>query len=371
MGATKKKPKQQKRAAKQEELHLGETPTLAEMVRWYVVHWAPEHLRERTLKARQVQLARAVRELPEYPTSGDIHAWLAGRVRRGELAASSANLWLKTLGAVYRQAKEHKWPLLLIVPAAVKPFPVPKLKPKALEDPEGDWRKCLAACRDVRERAFLSVMRECGLRPGEALGLEPGHVDLGRGVLEVAQQRATTSATPGLLKTDASAGRVKMPPETVELMRQVLADHRARQRGLSAVGTKRQRGAAGARFLFPYYTRHMEDLKARLRAAVPEGFKKREVGERGGEGFHVLRHTFATDLANRGLRTEDLHLLLRHKHMSTTALYVGSIRGREMPVDALERAWAAREAEKSAVLLPGEGAGNTTGSVSDVNTRGK
>jgi integrase len=331
-----KKPKKKPAAGRQEELPLTTQPTLAELVGWYL-DAEKTSLKARTLRGRRNQLNRAVRSLPARPTSGDIRAWLAGRVERREVTGRTANLVLKNLGRVYRLARDLRYPGLLNVVAAVKPFPVVQEKPKALPDPARDWPKCLAACRDVRERAFLSVMRRSGLRPSEALGLEPRHVDLQRGTLAIEQQRGEDSAGIGTLKTDTSKATLKLHPETAELLRQVLADRRAREKGLRPAGEKPRRGHAAATYLFPYYAGELQGLMARLRAAVPEAFQKREVGSRGGAAFHVFRHTFATALANAGMRETDLQLLLRHKSLATTQVYIGAIRGRAMPEDALAK----------------------------------
>jgi integrase len=197
-------------------------------------------------------------------------------------------------------------------------------------------------------------------------------VDLARGTLEIAQHRGEDSARPGPLKTDTSAAVVKLHPEAAELLRQVLALHRAREKGFAVAGEKVKRGEAARRYLFPYYQGELQKLLARLRQAVPEAFKKRDVGGTGGAAFHVFRHTFATALANQGMKETDLQLLLRHKSLSTTQVYIASIRGRAMPEDALQKAWeaeaaaeaAARESEESHTVLPEVGGGKTVGSVS-------
>jgi integrase len=368
------KARQKGRAStRQEELPLTTQPTFKELVAWYL-DAEKTQLRARTLKGRRCALERAVKALSARPTSGDIRAWLAGRVERRELTGSSANLMLKYLGRVYRLARDLRYPGLLNVVAAIKRFPVVKEKPKALPDPARDWPKCLEASRDVRERAFLSVMRRSGLRPGEALALEPRHVDLGRGLVTIEQQRSEDTATAGPLKTDTSAGVVKLHPETLELLRQVLADRRARERGLRPVGERPKRGHAAATYLFPYYSGELGELMVRLRAAVPGAFKKRERGGTGGAAYHVFRHTFATALAGTGMKETDLQLLLRHKSLATTQVYIAAIRGREMPEDALAKAWAAEAAaeaavagEKSQPVLPEARGGNTVGSVASVN----
>ncbi|MFE8599840.1 tyrosine-type recombinase/integrase [Archangium violaceum] len=370
----KRNPKSKSRAAsRQEELPLATQPTFRELVDWYL-DAEKTQLRTRTLKGRRCALELAVKALPARPTSGDIRAWLARRVERREVTGSTANLQLKYLGRVYRLARDLRYPGLLNVVAAIKRFPVVRERPKALPDAARDWPKCLMACKDVRERAFLSVMRRSGLRPGEALALEPRHVDLGRGLLRIEQQRSEDTATAGPLKTDTSAGVVKLHPETLELLRQVLADRRARERGLRPVGEKPKRGHAAATYLFPYFSGTLTELMVRLREAVPEAFTKRQVGGTGGAAFHVFRHTFATALAGAGMREGDLQLLLRHKSLATTQVYISSIRGRELPEDALAKAWAAEAAaeaaaasEQSHTQLPEARAGNTVGSVASVN----
>jgi integrase len=355
MGAKRNPTSRQKGRAgvRQEELPLTTQPTFKELVGWYL-EAQKTHLRGRTLSSRRVMLQNAAAALPARPTTGDIHRWLAGRVERREVQGSTANLTLTVMGTVYRSARDLRYPGLLNVVAAVPRFPEVKLKPKALPDIPRDWPKCLEACEDVREQAFLSVMRRSGLRPSEALALEPRHVDLGKATVTIEKQRDEDHVDVSPLKTDTSAATLSLHPETVELLRKVLAAKRARERGVLPAGEKPRRGAAERRYLFPFYGAELKGLLARLRAAVPGAFAKREVGNTGGAAFHVFRHTFATALANTGMADRDLHVLLRHKHLVTTARYVGSIRGRVQPVDALNKAWAAELAAEEAALAQGQ-----------------
>lgn len=354
-----------KKAAAQEELPLSTQPTFAELVDWYVETEAVR-LRKGTLKGKRCVLLQAQRALPERPTSEDIRKWLAGRVERRELTGSSAKQTLKALGRMYRLARDLRYPGLLNVVARVPSFPVVKQTPKALPSPETDWPKCLAACEDVTEQAYLSVMRRMGLRPGEARALEPRHINLAEGTLSIEQTRHPDVAVPGPLKTDTSAATKRLHPETAELLRQVLAVHRARAKGVRVVGAPERRGEAARRYLFPYFREHEKRLMERLRAAVPEAFTRRERGGRGGAGLHCLRHTFATAADRAGMSQAALQVAMRHKNPATTAVYLDSIRGRREPVEELERVWAEEaareEAARASSRVTSESRGNTTGS---------
>ncbi|MFP2957278.1 site-specific integrase [Myxococcus sp. 1LA] len=344
-------------ASAQRALELGATPTLPELVSWYGAT-VLQHMKPDTQKTVRSHLALAVAALPSRPVGGDIAEWLSGRVAAGEVMPSTANQVRKHLFRIYTVGQQLRWPLLLNAVANVSRIPEPPLAPRGLADPYTTFPALLVAMPDARARAFLSVQRRHGLRMSEALGLEPRHINWSTGKLRVEHQRAPWRSTVSPLKHDTLAATFDMDEETARLLREAARD--AMRSGAVP------RGEAKRRFLFPYYQEHCAPLMARCREVAPDDFPERIVGERGGNAWHVFRHTYGTELANAGLPDREIMVLMRHKNLSSTELYVGSIRGRVMPGAALAKVRElAKEREREAAERLSRGvtkpeAGNTT-----------
>jgi len=143
------------------------------------------------------------------------------------------------LHAVLRRALNQalKWDLIprnvvtLVDPPKVQR---PEIQPWAPEEA----RRFLAEVKGDRLEAIYSVAISCGLRQGEALGLQWQHVDLDNGVIQVREQLQRIDGKLRLadLKTDKSRRAITLPAVTLS----ALHTHRARQ--------ERERQFAGARW---------------------------------------------------------------------------------------------------------------------------
>ena len=234
-------------------------------------------------------------------------------------------------------------------------------KPRLITD--NVMHYCPGCSHGTVHKLVAEVIDEMGLAE-KAVGISPvgcsvfayNYIDIDW--IEAAHGRALAVAT----------AVKRLHPETAELLRRVLAAHRARAKGLRAVGEREQRGESARVFLFPWFRGREDALLARLRAAVPGAFPRKERGSRGGGGLHCLRHTFATAAERAGMSDHALQTALRHKNQATTTLYLDSIRGRREPVEELERVWAEEAAREAAAAegssrVTSTSRGNKTGSV--------
>lgn len=151
-----------------------------------------------------------------------------------------------------------------------------------------------------RERAVFGVLRYCGLRRGELVGLDVGDVVL-------SGQGGAVTVRHG---KGRSLRRVPVPP----LLRPWLAEHRA-----ARVAQLREAGLAGdevevAPLVVGERGRLGDDGVGRLIAGL---------GDRVGVALspHVLRHTYATELRQHGVDQRIIAALLGHAAAGVTDHY--------------------------------------------------
>jgi integrase/recombinase XerD len=147
--------------------------------------------------------------------------------------------------------------------------------------------------RGVRDRAILEVLYATGLRVSELIGLRPGDVDLGLGIV--------TCFGKGRKERIVPMGEAAQ--HWVTRYREQLAP--ASREAASAFLFPNPRGAALSRMgLWSIVRRH----------AVTAGVARTLTP-------HVLRHSFATHLLERGADLRALQAMLGHADISTTQIY--------------------------------------------------
>lgn len=226
---------------------------------------------------------------------GDFRAWLARRARAGTSTASRArNLsGLRSFFHFLDRTGRLHLPALQTVrtPRAAKPLPRP-LTPgqaQALVEADGlspDGPAWVAA----RDRALFTLLYGCGLRLGEALGLN--RADLPRG---------------GVLTVTGKGRKQRQVPVLPAVARALdsylaLCPHHVGAAGPVFVGVR------GRRLDRAVAERQMRDQRARL--GLPNGATP-----------HALRHSFATHLLCEGGDLRAIQELLGHKSLSTTQRY--------------------------------------------------
>lgn len=307
-------------------------PSWPELVRFYDAHHLVRQ-RPGTQKSRRSAFRHSLAHFGAlgvtHPSSEDWSSYLGDRVTGGEIVRATANAHRKYFSHVYDIARdlsaETGWRLLRNPLAAVERWREPLPAPRSMAAPDVTYPLIRDAMPDPIAKAMVSAMRRHGLRLGEALGLEPAHFDLGAGKLRIVQQRAPTCSAPCGLKTDTSAAVLHLHPETAALVVEARRWRLAHPRGASG---RELWGRAGARFAFPFFATRCMELLAICREVAPSDFPKRLRGVDGGDGWHVLRHTFAIALIDAGATVEELRELLRQKHLGTTQAYMVALNGR-------------------------------------------
>ncbi len=192
-------------------------------------------------------------------------------------------------------------------------------------------KNLLAAAQGDRLEALYVTMLYTGLRPGEALGLEWGAVDLAAGIVTVkkALKRVGTKLTLGEVKTARSRRAVNLPRPVINALR----EQKRRQ--------AKDRLAAGSAW---------SDLDLVFATEVgtpidPSNLRRdfKAVCERAGLGHwhpHELRHSAASLMLAQNVPLEVVADVLGHSSIRMTADVYGHIRApqREAAAEAMAEA---------------------------------
>jgi integrase/recombinase XerD len=200
---------------------------------------------------------------------------------KGRLSLAYAFLgFLIEHGEVAREIKDRKIRIKL-----------PESLPKAMNP--ADVRKLLCVINHVRDRALILVLLRTGMRIGELLGTKEMDVHLKERRIEIPQAEKT------------GVGRVVYLSEDAQAALHAWMNVRDSRKAFLfyAQGKRRERMSyVTARVLFVKY------------------LEKAGLANRG-YTLHRLRHTFASEMLNAGMRLECLQQLLGHTNIQVTRQY--------------------------------------------------
>jgi site-specific recombinase XerD len=165
---------------------------------------------------------------------------------------------------------------------------LPERLPRAI-DPD-DMRKLVSVIDDVRDRAMILVLLRTGMRIGELLNTKMTDVHLKERRIEVYEGEKNRLGRVVYLSDDA-----------VMALRRWLKKRNPGEEHLIYTRTEMM-SYSTARSIFRRYL-----MKAGL---ADKGYT-----------LHALRHTFATELLNAGMRLECLQVLLGHRSIEETRRY--------------------------------------------------
>jgi len=220
-------------------------------------------------------------------TRADLEAYLEYEQDRG-LKLSSVRLKLVTMWACLRFLSEQGTvsPELFIRPLRIK---LPEALPKAL-DP-ADTRQLLQVIQAVRDRALVLLLLRTGMRVGELLATKPVDVQLQEQKILIYQAPKNSTGRVVYFSEDARGA-----------LEQWLAQRDASMEFLFYGRGNTRLSYTGARMLFIKYL-------------CSAGLAHK------GYTIHCLRHTFASELLNAGMRLECLQKLLGHTSIEITRRY--------------------------------------------------
>jgi site-specific recombinase XerD len=146
------------------------------------------------------------------------------------------------------------------------------------------------AASDLQHRVFLMTTYAAGLRLSEARHLKPVHIHSERMLIRVEQGKGQKDRY------------TLLSPQLLEHLRRYWKERRPGE------------------WLFPNQKRTGPVLRGTAQKAFYSA--KRRAGLKRGRGIHTLRHSFATHLLEAGVDLRSIQLLLGHKSLQTTSLYL-------------------------------------------------
>jgi integrase/recombinase XerD len=166
---------------------------------------------------------------------------------------------------------------------------LPDVLPRAMNP--SDVRKLLSVIDDIRDRALFLLLLRTGIRIGEALGLKFNDLDIKGRKVHLYEGEKNSMGRVVYLSDDALFA-IKLWLRRRDKSKAFLFDGKSNEHLSYSTG----------RYLFVKYLE-----KAEL--------------EQKGYTVHCLRHTFASELLNAGMRLECLQQLLGHQDIEVTRRY--------------------------------------------------
>jgi integrase/recombinase XerD len=193
--------------------------------------------------------------------------------------------------------------------AEIYHLPEPQRLPLTISPDEAE--QLLEQAGSLRDYVMLSLGYGCGLRAGEIIRLRPGDIDSAQMIIRIVQSKGRKDR------------HVMLPPELLQPLREWW---KARPTGFDADVPVRER------WLFPGRRKGQHLTYRQLsrifhEAAAAAGITKRV-------SLHSLRHSFATDLLEKGLDIRYIQALLGHSKLDTTSRYTRVATGRIATIDS-------------------------------------
>jgi integrase/recombinase XerD len=218
--------------------------------------------------------------------SDDLEAFIEHEQDRG-LKVTTARTRLKQLRAFMRFLIDQDIIGEHVLKRKIK-LKVPDYLPRAIAP--GDVRKLLGAITAIRDRALILVLLRTGMRIGELLGLKMIDLDVREKKIHIYEGEKNC------------LGRVVYLSDDALMAVKLWLSKRDKRKEYLFYGLRSHLCYTSARNIFTQ--------------------SLRETGLLGkGYTLHSLRHTFASELLNAGMRLECLQLLLGHRDIEMTRRY--------------------------------------------------
>ncbi len=222
---------------------------------------------------------------PDKLTEEQIHDYLIYLSETRKFSWSTCNIVASAICFLYHTTLNHK--IEIKIPPRKQQAKLPEIL--SVEELE----KLFNVTSNFKHRVMLMTAYSAGLRVGELIRLKLGHIDSKRMLVRIEQSkgnkdRYTLLSSNLLIELRAYWRRYK--PKV---------------------------------WLFPKSSRSKKDAQMGVKNAWRiYDYNRRKAGIKKRGGIHILRHCFATHLLESGVDLRKIQLLMGHKTLNTTSVYL-------------------------------------------------
>lgn len=240
----------------------------------------------RTYRNEFLQLLKLLKQKPvDELNPDDLRRYMVYAMEKEKISESTANSRLNAIKFYFEQIlKQDKF--FWEIPRPAKAFPLPKILSQS------EVASLLRTVINKKHRAMLMVAYSGGLRVSEVVRLRTRDIDSSR--MTIFLERAKG-------KKDRM---VPLSPVLLVMLREYAREYKPDKNGYLFEGQEKGR---------PYSTRSLQEV---LQAA------KKTAGVLKPGSIHLLRHSFATHLIERGTDITMIQKLLGHNSIKTTLRYL-------------------------------------------------
>jgi len=248
------------------------------------------------------ELAKYYRRSPELLGEEELRQYFVYLEKERSLAGNTIKVRIFAIKFLYSKTLRRDWPVLKLIR-------IKKSKKLPVVLSTGEVRELLSLVRRPVARMSLTLMYACGLRISEATGLRPNDIDSRRMAICVRNGKGSKDRY------------VPLPERTLQQLREYWKMYRP------------------SIWLFPSKTGvasiHNGSVSRCLKAALRQSSITKEVT------CHTLRHSYATELLDRGMDIRIIQSLLGHQSLRSTMIYLHMTEGAKQQVhDAVNRIMA-------------------------------
>ena len=228
-------------------------------------------------------LSRHCHISPEVITTQQFKDYIAFRTQHLNFSVSTVNQLIGAWKLLQTDILGRKWEDFKIKrPRREKKLPVVLSRTEAL--------KLINVLPNIKHSALLSLAYATGMRRNEILNVEPGHIDAERKVIKVVVGKGHKQR------------QIPISDSLIRMLRNYYKKYHPKT--FLFEGFKQGKKYTGTSF-----------SKVVNRAAKKAGINK-------AVSPHVLRHSFATHMLEKGINLKKLQLILGHNAMKTTSIYL-------------------------------------------------
>jgi integrase/recombinase XerD len=228
-------------------------------------------------------LARYYDTSPDELSTQQFKDYLAYRVQTQKVSVSTVNQLIGAWKLLQTDVLNREWESFMVKrPRKEKKLPIVLSRTEAL--------KLINALPNLKHKTLLTLAYATGMRRSELLSLEPNHIDSSRKVIKVMSGKGRKQRI------------VPISEKLIMMLREYYKVYRPR----TFLFEGQKPGQKYAESSFANVVR---------RAATQSGIKKKV-------SPHVLRHSFASHMLEKGIDLKKLQLILGHNAMKTTSVYL-------------------------------------------------